>query len=318
MMVSLRALESLVAVADHGSITRAAEALHSSQPAVSQQLAALERETRTQLFHREGRGVRLTPAGRAALSDARRALDAAAAAVRSARVVGEGASGSLRLACAQSLTVAFLAPVIQRWLHSDSAVMFTLRESTSMDVLLQVLDDDEVDVTFVAAPTSVPDRFTVTPVAEEEVVLTTTLDHRLAQQPAVRLDQLDGVPIVHFAPENGLVSWLDYSLAEAGVRPDPVMRTAVTASAPQLAATGIGVAITPISAVGDGFPGAVRSFSPRWFRQLVAITPAAPDPLAARFIGELRARGVRVPGEIRQQLATDLTTGDDLVRNDGM
>lgn len=88
-MVSLRALESLVAVADHGSITRAAEALHSSQPAVSQQLAALERETHTQLFLREGRGVRLTPAGRAALSDARRALDAAAAAVRSARAVGK-------------------------------------------------------------------------------------------------------------------------------------------------------------------------------------------------------------------------------------
>ncbi|ULN49604.1 LysR family transcriptional regulator [Mycolicibacterium goodii] len=309
-MVSLRALESLVAVADHGSITRAAEALHSSQPAVSQQLAALERETRTQLLHREGRGVRLTPAGRAALSDARRALDAAAAAVRSARVVGEGTSGSLRLACAQSLTVTFLAPVIQRWLQNDNPVMFTLRESTSMDVLLQVLDDDEVDVTFAAAPTSVPDRFTVTPVASEEIVLTTTFDHFLSKQPAVRLDQLDGIPIVHFAPENGLVSWLDYSLAEAGVRPDPVMRTAVTASAPQLAATGLGVAITPISAVGEGFPGAVRSFSPRWFRQLVAITPSAPDPLAARFIGELRARGVRVPKEIRQQLATDLTAGD--------
>lgn len=317
-MVSLRALESLVAVAEHGSITRAAEALHSSQPAVSQQLAALERETRTQLFLREGRGVRLTPAGRAALADARRALDAAAAAVRSARVVGEGASGSLRLACAQSLTVAFLAPVIHRWLQSGSAVKFTLRESTSMDVLLQVLDDDEVDVTFAAAPTSVPDRFTITPVTDEEVVLTMTLDHHLSQQPTVRLDQLDGVPLVHFAPENGLVSWLDYSLAEAGVRPDPVMRTAVTASAPQLAATGLGVAITPISAVGDGFPGAVRSFSPRWFRQLVAITPSAPDPLAARFIGELRARGVQVPRGIRQQLATDLSAAEEPVRPGGL
>ncbi|CAN3127683.1 LysR family transcriptional regulator [Mycobacterium sp. smrl_JER01] len=317
-MVSLRALESLVAVADHGSITRAAEALHSSQPAVSQQLAALERETRAQLFQREGRGVRLTSAGRAALADARRALDAAAAAVRSARVVGEGASGSLRLACAQSLTVAFLAPVIHQWLQNESAVRFTLRESTSMDVLLQVLDDDEVDVTFAAAPTSIPERFTITPVTDEEVVLTTTLDHPLSEQPAVRLDQLDGVPLVHFAPENGLVSWLDYSLAEAGVRPDPVMRTAVTASAPQLAAAGLGVAITPISAVGMGFPGAVRSFSPRWFRQLVAITPSAPDPLAARFIAELRVRGVQVPKEIREQLATDLPGEDAPIRPDGL
>jgi hypothetical protein len=82
---SLRALECRVAVADSGSITRAARLLHSSQPAVSHQLAALERETRMVLLRREPRGVKLTPAGRAAVAGARRAIEAAASAVRSAR-----------------------------------------------------------------------------------------------------------------------------------------------------------------------------------------------------------------------------------------
>jgi hypothetical protein len=50
------------------------------------------------------------------------------------------------------------------------------------------------------------------------------------------------------------------------------------------------------------FPGAVRSFSPRWVRQLGALTPATPDPLAARFIGDLRTRGVHVPSDVRSQL----------------
>ena len=77
-MASLRALECLVAVADSGSITQAALLLHSSQPAVSHQLASLERETRTVLLRREPRGVKLTPAGRAAVADARRAIEAAA------------------------------------------------------------------------------------------------------------------------------------------------------------------------------------------------------------------------------------------------
>ncbi|MET8094249.1 hypothetical protein [Micromonospora sp. NPDC005220] len=46
----------------------------------------------------------------------------------------------------------------------------------------------------------------------------------------------------------------------------------------------------------------VRSFSPRWTRELVAVTPGEPDPLAARFIADLRARGVRVPGDVQSQL----------------
>jgi DNA-binding transcriptional LysR family regulator len=304
-MASLRALECLVAVADSGSITQAALLLHSSQPAVSHQLAALEHETGTSLLRREHRGVKLTPAGRAAVADARRAIEAAASAVGSARAVGEAAGGSLRLACAQSL-VSVLAPVIRQWHRRHPEVAITLRESTASEELHRFIDSDEADV--VLMPASVPDRFTVTVVADEEIVLAAPTDHPIARQPAVRLQDLDGVRLVHFAPENGLSTWLDRSLTKAGVRPEPVMRTAVTAAAPQLAAAGLGVAVCPVSAISEGFPGAVRSFSPRWIRQLAAVTPAAPDPLAAQFIGNLRSHGVHVPRDVRTQLAGDNPT----------
>ncbi|MBS2551163.1 LysR family transcriptional regulator [Catenulispora sp. NL8] len=299
-MTSLRALECLVAVADSGSVTQAARLLHSSQPAVSHQLAALERETGTALLRREPRGVKLTPAGRAALADARRAIEAAASAVRAARAVGEATQGSLRLACAQSL-VSVLAPVVRVWHHRHPEVTITLRESTSAEELHGFIDADEVDVVLMPAP--VPDRFTATPVADEEIVLAAPTDHVIARQPVVRLGDLDGARLVHFAPENGLSTWLDRSLTKAGVRPEPVMRTAVTVAAPHLAASGLGVAVCPVSAISAGFPGAVRSFSPRWVRQLVAVTPATPDPLAARFIADMRSHGVRVPRDVRTQLA---------------
>ncbi len=81
------------------------------------------------------------------------------------------------------------------------------------------------------------------------------------------------------------------------------MRTSVTAAAPQLAAAGLGVAVCPVSALSAGFPGAVRSFSPRWVRQLVAISPASLDPLAARFVHNLHTRGIRAPRDVRSQLA---------------
>jgi DNA-binding transcriptional LysR family regulator len=298
-MATLRALECLVAVADTGSITQAALLLHSSQPAVSHQLASLERETRTPLLRREARGVRLTPAGRAAVADARRAIESAAAAVRSARAVGDAGGGALRLACAQSL-VSVTAPVIRQWHRRYPDVTITVRESTVAAELHGYVDADEADVVLMPGPQ--PERYTSTPIADEEIVLVAPTDHPLAGQRTVHLKDLDGVPLVHFAPENGLSAWLDHAFATAGVRPEPVMRTTVTAAAPQLAAAGLGVAVCPVSALGTGFAGTVRSFSPRWVRPLMALTPAEPDPLAARFIGDLRSHGVRVSRGVRSQL----------------
>ncbi|MET7518494.1 LysR family transcriptional regulator [Streptomyces sp. NPDC005480] len=300
-MPSLRALECLVAVADTGSITQAASLLHSSQPAVSHQIASLEREARTALLRREARGVRLTAAGRVAVADARRAVEAAAAAVRSARAVGEAGGGSLRIGCAQSLTVSLLAPVIRDWHRRHPEVTITLREFTVMDEVLGMVETDEVDVAVVSDPPS--DRFSVTAVAEEEIVLAAPTGHPLTQLTSLRIRDLDGASLVHFTADNGLGAWLDQSFARAGVHLEAVMRTSVSAAAPQLAAAGLGIAVCPVSAVSAGFPGVVRSFSPRWTRQLVAVTSSAPDPLVARFIAGLRVHGVRVPRSVRTQLA---------------
>ena len=152
------------------------------------------------------------------------------------------------------------------------------------------------------APLPVPDGITTSVVADEEIILAASSDHPLARQRSVRMRDLEGARIVHFAPENGLSGWLDRSLAKAGIHTETVMRTAVTTAAPQLAAAGFGVAVCPVSAISAGFPGAVRSFAPRWVRQLGAVTSAKPDPLTAQFIGDLRSRGVHVSSDVRGQL----------------
>ena len=299
----MRALECLVAVADAGSITDAARLLHLTQPAVSHQLAELERETGTALLNRRPRGVSLTPAGAAALPHARRALEAAASAVQSARAVGDGAGGTLRVACAQSLTVPLVAPVLRDWHRRRPDVAVSLHETAVFVDALGFIDSGAMDIVLLPGP--VPQGYVSSAVAEEEVVLTAPLDHPLARSGSVRLQDLDGVGLVHFASDNGLRDWLDRSLAAAGVRPEPVMSTSITTSLPQLAAAGLGVSVTPVSAVSAGLPAAIRSFSPRWVRQLVAVTQARPDPLAARFISALQARGVRVPRDVARQLARD-------------
>lgn len=296
-MPSLRALACLVAVADAGSITEAARSLYLSQPAVSHHLLQLEQEAGVALIVRETRGVRLTPAGRAALVEARRAVDAAGAALPAAAAAGRATGGTIRIGCAQSL-MTVLAPVLVDWHRRRADVLLTLREFTTVEEVTAQLDGDEIDLVVMAGPA--PARFVGTALGDEEIVLVTSADHPLAASDRVERQALDGVSLVHYAPENSLSGWLDQAFARSGVRPTVIMRTAVTAAAPQLAAAGLGVAVCPASAVPAGLPGAVLSFSPTWTRELVATTRTAPDGLVAHLVADIRDRIASSPQDGRR------------------
>ncbi|WP_307168011.1 LysR family transcriptional regulator substrate-binding protein [Streptomyces sp. B3I7] len=190
--------------------------------------------------------------------------------------------------------------MLRAWRRRHPEVAITLHELAVMDEALRLIESDEVDVAVLPDPPS--DRFQVTAIAEEEIVLAAPASHPLAQRASVRIQDLNGAPLVHYTAHNRLGAWLDQSLARAGVHPEVVMRTSVTATAPQLAAAGLGIAVCPVSAVSAGFPGVIRPFSPRWTRQLMAVTSANTDPLVARFIAGLRRRGSRVPHSVQTQL----------------
>jgi DNA-binding transcriptional LysR family regulator len=84
-MLSMRGLECLVTIVEEGSLTKAAAVLHMSQPALSHQIAAIERELGTPVIERLPRGIRPTAAGLVAVAEARIALAAASKVVTSAR-----------------------------------------------------------------------------------------------------------------------------------------------------------------------------------------------------------------------------------------
>lgn len=92
-----RSLQYLLAIAKHGSYTRAAEALHVSQPTLSQQIKQLEESLQSLLLDRTGRSVRLTDAGEVYLHHARRAQEELDAGRRAIRDVQNLSRGSLRL-----------------------------------------------------------------------------------------------------------------------------------------------------------------------------------------------------------------------------
>src|SRR5690348_13953425 len=153
-MASLRALECLVALVEVGSVTRAAESLGMSQPALSHQISALEREIGTPLVVRLTRGVRPTAAGLAVADEARLALGAADRAVRVGKSVGEGKGGRIRIVCAETMTAWLLVPVLRQWRMQCPDVELDLSEHTSSDRMIGVLEPGGADIAVCPRPTS--------------------------------------------------------------------------------------------------------------------------------------------------------------------
>ena len=138
-MLSMRALECLVAIVDRGSLTKAAAVLRMSQPALSHQIAAVERELGTPVIERLPRGIRPTAAGLAVAAEARVALAAAERAALAGRRVAAGRGGRIRIACAETMTAWVLVPVLRDWRRRFPDVELDLKEYTSADRMQEVL-----------------------------------------------------------------------------------------------------------------------------------------------------------------------------------
>jgi DNA-binding transcriptional LysR family regulator len=290
-MISMRALECLVTIVEQGSLTKAAAVLHMSQPALSHQIAAIERELDTPVIERLPRGIRPTAAGLAAAAEARVALAAADRAVIAGRRVAAGSGGRIRIACAETMTAWVLVPVLRAWRRRFPDVELDLKEYTSADLMLEVLAAGGTDITVGPRPTRADEHVEV--LGREEIVVVASAEHRFAGLTAVPLAELAAEPLVHYNPGNGFAVWLDQFAAARGVvLPQPALRTGFPRTAAQLAAAGMGVTIVPFSALTPLPSATIRSLDPPELRDVVVIVAAPHDDLLRRFVADLKRRGL--------------------------
>jgi DNA-binding transcriptional LysR family regulator len=295
-MISLKGLECLVTIIDQGSLTKAAVVLRMSQPALSHQIAAIERELGTAVIERMPRGIRPTAAGLAAAAEARAALGAVDRVVSAARRAADGTSGRIRIACAETMTAWLLVPVLRSWRLRFPDVELDLQEYTSADRMLEVLLAGGADITVAPPPTKTDEHIEV--LGQEEIVVVAASGHRFAGMDLVPLKELTHEPLVHYHRDNGNASWVDQFAARRGVAlPRPTLRTGSPRTAAQLAAAGMGVAIVPVSALMPRPDGTVRSFDPPEKRDVIVVVAAPHDDLVRRFVADLSQRGLPgIPG----------------------
>lgn len=292
-MPTLRALECLVALVDTGSVSAAARALHLSQPALSHQIAALERELGTPVVQRLPRGIRPTAAGQAAADEARVALRSAERVVEIGRRVGRGEAGRLRIACAETMITWLLVPVLRRWRSRHPDVQLDLSEFNSADRMAEAVADGSIDLAVGPRPTVEPEHTTV--LGQEDILVVAPTTHRFATQQTVSMRAFRGEPFVHYHPDNGMAVVVDRMAAKYDVVLEPVLRTLDPATAAQLAAAGMGVTIVPASALSSRPAGAVRRLRPHEQRDVLATIAAPDDTLVQRFLADLVHRGVPAP-----------------------
>ncbi|MFJ2267913.1 transcriptional regulator CynR [Streptomyces sp. NPDC088846] len=174
-VLELRHLRYLLAVAEHGNFTRAAEDLHISQPTLSQQIKQLERTLGVQLLDRTGRTVRLTDAGTVYTDHARRALRDLAAAERAVHDVQDLSRGHLRLGVTPTFTAYLIGPLAAELHTRHPGVSLTLTETTQDRIEAALLADD-LDLGIAFTQPHLP-GITPTPLFTETLSLVTAAQH---------------------------------------------------------------------------------------------------------------------------------------------
>ncbi|TFH80792.1 transcriptional regulator CynR [Pseudomonas kribbensis] len=152
----LRHLRYLLAVADHGGFTRAAEALHVSQPTLSQQIRQLEESLGVDLFDRTSRSVKPTDAGQAYIECARRVLVELEAGKRALHDVKDLSRGSLRLAMTPTFMAYLVGPLVRDFVAWYPGIHLEIFE-LSMDDIEAGLADDSLDIAIAFTPVRNPD-----------------------------------------------------------------------------------------------------------------------------------------------------------------
>jgi DNA-binding transcriptional LysR family regulator len=287
--MNLRQLEYLVAIAEEGSFTRAAERLFVAQPSLSQQIKSLERELGGQLLERLPSGVRLTAAGKAFVPDARLAVSHAAHAARSARSALGLEAGELEVATVTSIAFGVLPPAFELWHARHPATTIVLREYQHRRALDDAVRAGAGDIAVGPRPA----QWTGPVVGlgwEEFVAVLPRADPLAQRRRAPELEELADRDWVLFGADHGLTELVLEVCARAGYVPRRTVQTGQVVAAVHLAAAGFGVTLLPSNVVPLGLNATIRSLKSPVVRELVAFARQDWSPLAEAFLDVLQTQ----------------------------
>jgi DNA-binding transcriptional LysR family regulator len=292
--MNLHHLRLFAAVVEHGGFTKAADALHLSQPAISKSLNELERQLNLTLLDRGGRSVRLTDAGQALYARARELFGVERVAEQELREIRGLKRGVLRIGASTTIATYMLPPYLGRFHLRHPGVRIRAASANTRTVLRMLLES-RVDVALVEGPVSHP-QVELHAWLNDELVVIAHPDHQLLLRDDVDVAMLVREQFIVREPGSGTRSVSAHALALHGARLTNTMRVGGTEAIKQAVAAGLGLAIVSRAAAADQL--ALGKISVLSVNGLVI----------RRTLAQIRLRG-RVPTAAARELELLLTQG---------
>ncbi|MBI5254914.1 MAG: LysR family transcriptional regulator [Burkholderiales bacterium] len=298
MNLTHRHVEVFRALMLTGSVTRAAELLHSSQPTVSRELARLEQVLQMNLFDRVRGRLRPTVRALALREEVERSFIGLERIAATAGSLRHFAEGRLSVACLPALAHALLPEATRRFLarHAQASVTITALESPLLE---SRLTEQGFDLGLTEQPEA-PAGTTRLPLLQVDEVAVLPAGHPLLARRVLRPQDFAGQPFVSLAPEDPYRQQLDALFAQHRVQRVLALEAGSAVTVCALVRQGLGVAIVnPLTALELAGPDLqMRALSVRVPFHVGLVLPElrAPSPLREPFVAALReaAAAVRV------------------------
>lgn len=293
--MELRQIRYFVGVSEAGSLLKASGRLHVAQPALGQQIAALEHDVGARLFDRSSRGMTLTDAGRVFLEHAKVLLTDAERARSAVREVTAVPRGEVALGLTTTVALTATMPILSACRAQLPQVRLKVVEAYS-GFLAEWLLSGRLDLALLYGDAAEPGLIKQT-LLEDRLVLVSSAANRAVPK-ALPLSGLARWPLVLPGREHGLRRQIDAACAPLGLALDVVAEIESLGSVKRAAEAGIGSTILPESSVVEEVAaGRLRSSviqSPRMSRRVVCVTNAArPGTVAGAAVTQLVQAVVR-------------------------
>jgi DNA-binding transcriptional LysR family regulator len=244
--MDLREVRTFVAVADLGTVSKAAERLHITQPALSRQIAGLEDELGLRLFDRVGRRLLLTSEGAQLLKDCRGLLNHSRAVREQAEGLKRGDAGMLRVSASPHLIEGLFPDFLRDYARRYPNVHVRLIEAIGPQ-MFELLEKGEIHLVQAVARALAPDdrRFASYPLAPMEMLAACHPSLKLGRNGSIEIQALAPYPLLQATEDFAMRRSFDSACSLAGFVPNYTLECRSPHALLAMAQAGHGVAIIP-------------------------------------------------------------------------
>jgi len=251
--MELSAYTAFIAVSEHGTFSKAADALYITQPAVSKRIALLEEQLGSKLFDRIGKRVMLNEAGRAVLPIAERILQDVKESQRVIDNLSGHISGNLSLVTSHHIGLRRLPDSLKRYAESYPDVRLDLAFMDSENACAAILKG-QFELGVVTLPLSRSDRLKLTPLWNDPLTIAVSPDHplvKIAANKAISLDQLAKYSAILPAVGTYTRSVIEQPIIQKHGALDVILETNYLETIRMMVSIGLGWSALPRAMLGD-------------------------------------------------------------------